>query len=114
MFCSTLGAGAPVLGPPNEGGGGPAAAATAGDISPMLALPPSDATPPLPVPSSGESNIVSSGEVPGLLPGVPPVELVEDGLLVLAACAVVDVEGVVVVGAAAVEEAEELEGDEMM
>ena len=46
--------------------------------------------------------------MPGLLPDVPPLELVEDGLLVLAACAVVEVE------AAAVEEAEELEGDVMM
>ena len=108
MFCSTLGAGTPVPGPPNGGGGGPAAAATAGDMAPMLDLLPSDATPPLPVPSSGESNIVSSGDVPGLLPGVPPLELVEDGLLLLAACAVVEVE------AAAVEEAEELEGDVMM
>ena len=46
--------------------------------------------------------------MPGLLPSVPPVELVEDGLLVLAACAVV------VVGRVAVEEAEKLEGGEMM
>ena len=108
MFCSTLGAGTPVPGPPNDGGGGgPAAAATAGDIAPMLDLLPSDATPPLPPPSSGESNIVSSGEVPGLLllPGVPTEEPVEEGVLVLV---------VWVVGAAAVEEAEELEGDEMM
>ena len=108
MFCSTLGAGIVVPGPPNVGGGGPAAAATAGDMAPILDLLPSDATPPPPVPSSGESNIISSGDMPGLLPGVPPPELVEDGLLVLAACAVVEVE------AAAVEEAEELEGDEMM
>jgi hypothetical protein len=111
MFCSTLGAGAPVPGPPNEGGGGPAAAATAGDIAPMLPLPPSDATPPLPAASSGESKSISSGEVPGLLPGVPPEELVEDGLLVLATCEEVVV---VVLGAAAEDEAEELEGDEMM
>jgi hypothetical protein len=78
----------------------------------MLPLPPSDATPPLPAPSSGESKSISSGEVLGLLPGVPPEELVEGGLLVLVVCVVV--EGVVVVGAAAEEEAEELEGDEMM
>jgi hypothetical protein len=114
MFCSTLGAGTPVPGPANEGGGGPAAAAIAGDIAPMLPLPPSDATPPLPDLSSGESKSISSGEVPALLPGVPPAKLVEDGLLVLAACAVAGVEGVVVVGAATVEEAEALEEDEMM
>jgi len=108
MFCSTLGTGAPVPSPPNDGGGGPAAVVIAGDIAPMLALPPlSDATPPLPAPSSGESNIVSSGEAPGLLPGVSPVELTEedDGSLVSVAC----VEGLVVV-----EEAEELEEEEMM
>lgn len=80
MFCSTLGAGAPVPSPPNDGGGGPAAAMTAGDIAPMLALPLSDVKPPLPSPSSGESNIVSSAEVPGLLPGVP-IEVVEVGSL---------------------------------
>ena len=106
MFCSTLGATTPVSGPPN-GGGGPAADASVGDIAPTLALP-SDATPPLPAPSPGESNIVSLGEVPGIPPDVAPEELAEDGLLVLAACVVVEV------GAAAVEEAEELDGDEMM
>ena len=104
MFCSTLGAGTPVPGPPNDGGGGgPAAAATAGDNGPMLDLLPSDATPALPGASSGESNIDSSVEFPGLL---PPEELVEEGILVLVACAVG--------AAAAVEEAEELDGDEMM
>ena len=46
--------------------------------------------------------------MPGLLHGVPPVELVEDGLLSLAA------QALVVIGGAAVEEVEELEGDEMM
>ena len=60
------------------------------------------------MPSSGESNIVSSGKMPGLLPGVPPVELVEDVLLLLATWALV------VIGGVAVEEAEELEGDDMM
>ena len=54
MFCSTLGAGAPVPSSPNDGGGGPAAVTTARYIAPML----------------GESNIISSTEVPGLLPGV--------------------------------------------
>ena len=73
MFCSTLGAGAPVPTPPNDGGGGPAAVTSAGYIAPMLALPPSEATPPMLAPSSGESNIISSAEVPGLLPGVSPV-----------------------------------------
>jgi len=96
MFCSTLGAGALVPSPPDGGGGGPSAAATTGDIAPMLAL-------PLPGPFSGESNIISSDEVPGLLPGVSPVEPVveveEEGLLVL-------------VLVAAVEEAEELDEDE--
>ena len=57
----------------------------------------------LPGPSSGESNVISSLDVPILLlPGVPPVELVvvvEEGSLVL-------------VLVAAVEEAEELEDDE--
>ena len=56
----------------------------------------------LPGPSSGESNVISSLDVPILLlPGVPPVELVvvEEGSLVL-------------VLVAAVEEAEELEEDE--
>ena len=75
----------------------------------MLALPLSDATPPLPPPSSGESNIISSADVPRLLPGVSPVELVEEGsLVVLEACAVVAVEGVVVARAAE-EEAEEVD-----
>lgn len=46
--------------------------------------------------------------MPGLLPGVSSVELVENRLSVLAARAVVEGEGVVVVGAATVEEAEEL------
>ena len=114
MFCSTLGTGAPVPNPPNEGGGGPAAVTIAGDIAPMLALPLSDAKPPLPAPSSGESNIISSADVPGLLPGVSPVELVEEGSLeVLVACAVVAVEGLVVVGAAE-EDAEEVEEEEEM
>ena len=58
--------------------------------------------------SSGELNIVLSGEMLGLLPSVPSVELVEDGLLLLAAWALV------VIGGVAVEEAEELEGDDMM
>ena len=60
------------------------------------------------MPSSGESNIVSSSEMPGLLPGVPPVEQVEDVLLSLATWALV------VIGGVAGEEAEELEGDDMM
>lgn len=60
----------------------------------MLAL-------PLPGLSSSEWNIISSPDVPGLLPRVPPVEpaVEEEGSLVL-----------VLVGA--VEEAEELEEDE--
>ena len=72
----------------------------------MLALPPSDVKPPpLPSPSSGgESSIISSAEVPGLLPGVSPVEA---GSSVLVACAVV----MVVVGAEE-EEAEEAEEEE--
>ena len=79
MFCSTLGTGAPVPNPPNDGGGGPVAVTIAGEIVLMLALPLSDATPPLPAPSSGESNIISSADAPGLLPGVSPVELVGEG-----------------------------------
>ena len=71
-FCSTLGAGAPVSGPPN-GGDDHAMVATAEKIVPMLTLPPSEATPPLLAPSLGESNIASPGEVPVLLPGVLPV-----------------------------------------
>jgi hypothetical protein len=52
----------------------------------MLALPLSDAMPALPAPSCGELNVISSSEVPGLLPGVPLVKLVvvkEEGSLVL-------------------------------
>ena len=72
------------------------------DIALMLALALSDATPPLPAPPSGESDITSLAEVPGLLPGMSPVELVEEGsLVVLVAYPVEIVEGmVVVVGAA--------------
>ena len=110
MFCSTLGAGAPVPSPPDDGGGGPAAVTTTGETAPMLALPLSDVTPPLPSPSSGgESNIISSAEVPGLLPGVPPEEEEEGSfvvLVVVVACAVV-----LVVGEA--EEAEEAEEEEV-
>ena len=86
MFCSTLGTGPPVPSPPNDGGGGPAAVTMARDIVPMLVLPLPNATPPLPAPSSGGSNINSSAEVPGLLPGVSPVELVEEGLLGFVTC----------------------------
>jgi hypothetical protein len=101
MFCSTLGVGAPVPSPPNDGGGGPAAGTTAGEIAPMLALPLSDVTPPLPLPSSGgESSIISSAEVPGV---VSPV--VEVGSSVLVAI-------VVVVVGAEEEEAEEAEEEE--
>ena len=78
VVCSTLAASAIVLSPPDGGGGGPAAAGTATDIAPMLALPLSDGTPPLPAPLSGQSNVISSPEVPGLLPRVSPVELVID------------------------------------
>ena len=60
MFCSNLGIGAPVPSPPNVGCGGPAAVTITGDIAPMLALPLSDATQPLPAPSSGELNVISS------------------------------------------------------
>ena len=67
MFCSTLGACAPVPSPPNDGASCLAAVTTAGDIALMLALPLSDAAG---APSSEESNIVSSAEVQGLLPGV--------------------------------------------
>ena len=92
-----LGAGAPVPG----GGGGPAAAITAGDNAPMLALPLSDAK----AAPSGESNIISSGDVPGLLPGVPAATV--EGSLVLVVVWVVDV----VAEWALVEEAEEAEED---
>ena len=68
MFCLTLGASALVLSLPDGGGGDPAAAGTAGDIAPKLALLLSDATPPLPVTSSGESNVISCPEAQGLLP----------------------------------------------
>ena len=64
--CSTLGAGALVLSPPN-GGGGAAAFRTAAT---KLALLLPDATRPLPAPSSGASNVFSSPEVQGFLPGV--------------------------------------------
>ena len=110
MFCSTLGTGAPVPSPPNDGRSRPAEVMIAVDIAPMLALSLSDATPP----SSGESNTISSAEVPGLPPSVSLVELVEVwSLVALVACAVEIVEGLVVVGAA-VEEAEEVEEDEEM
>jgi hypothetical protein len=50
-----------------------------------------------------------------LLLAVPPGELAEDGLSVFAACAVVgSCRGGVVMGAAAVEKAEELEENERM
>ena len=64
----------------------------------MLALSLSDDTPP--PPSSGESNMVSSAEVSGLLPGESLAEVVEVGLFVLVACLVEIVEGLVMVGAA--------------
>ena len=86
----------------------------AGDIVPMQALPLSDTTPPLPAPSSGEWNIISSAEAPGLLPGMSPVELVEEGSLGFVTCVVKVVAAVVVVGAA-MEEAEVVEEEgEMM
>ena len=115
MFCSTLGAGGAVPSPPNDGGGGPAAATTAGEIAPMLALPLSDVTPPLPSPSSGgESNIISSAEVPGLLAGVSPTEVAEvvacTVVIVLVAVAVV----VVVVGTEVEETDEDEDEDERM
>ena len=72
MFCSTLGAGTPAPSLPNDGGG-PAAVTTAVYSTPMLALPLTNTTPPMPALSSGESNIISSAEVSGSLPGVSPV-----------------------------------------
>jgi hypothetical protein len=81
---------------------------TAGDIRTVLALPLSKAKPLSRLDSLGESNIILSGCVTGLVPGVAPVDLVQHGLYVLVACVEEEVKGT------AVKEAEELEEDGRM
>jgi hypothetical protein len=79
---------------------------TAGDIVTMIA--PSKAKPLSRLDSSGESNIILSGSVTGLFPGVAPVDLGEHGLFVLVACVEEEVKR------ASVKEVEELEEDGRM
>ena len=55
---------------------------TAGDIRTVLALPLSKAKPLSRLDSLGESNIILSGCIMGLFPGVAPVDLVEHVLCV--------------------------------
>ena len=86
----------------------------------MLALSQLDTMLPLLALSSGESNIILSTDVLGLIPGVSPEELVDGGpLVVFLEYAVLEytvetVKGLMVVGAA-VENVEEVgEVEEMM